>query len=133
MKQKQALIFIVTILLAAGTVSCPSSRWDPWGEDSLVRASWTINNAAADESVCAEAGASFVRMSINKSPEPWYDSRLQWECRRSWTLTDEFSKGEYYIQWELLDADEQIIVSTPRGREMLEQGENNFIVKFYTD
>lgn len=122
---------LLPALLLAGAVCFCDTSFDPWGDDSSLRITWRINNVEADAATCEAAGASFVRMSINKKQEPWYDSLLEWECSRNWALLiDMFREGEYYSHWELLDANREIIIATPWMRMFLEYGMNEEDINF---
>jgi len=127
-------VYAATALVFFMAAACYNGGFDPWGEEASLSLTWAINDAPADADACEAAGAATVRMSINTSREPWYDNMLEWNCSRGWVVLDTlFAVGDYYLQWELLDANRQILKTTPWVRMLLVRGENSYDVDFYTD
>ncbi len=99
--------------------------FSPWGDDATVVLTWTIDGIAADEASCTSLGGDQVRMSINREPVDWFDSRLQWDCEDGGAYMDSmFRTGDFHVRWDLLDASGEPLASTQWVSVQLADGEN---------
>ena len=102
----------MALCLAVLAAGC-TQAFSPWGDDATVVLSWTIGAEPADEEACSGAGATRVRMAINRDPVDWFDDRLEWNCADGGAYLDTmFRTGMFYMRWDLLDAGGEVISST---------------------
>jgi hypothetical protein len=128
-------VYAAPALLLAVCAACYGG-FDPWGGDSSLVVTWTIDGQDPKSTdACGAAGAATVRMSINTTREPWYDSQLEWECPHGqWdSLDTRFAEGEYWLQLELLDSHRSIIATTPWERMPLVRGSNSYAANFHLE
>lgn len=99
-------------LLLLAAAGC-TQNFSPWGDDATLVLSWTIEDQPADPTSCSEARGSRVRMAINREPSDWFDDRLEWNCADGGVYLDSmFRTGMFYMRWDLLDVDGEVLSST---------------------